>query len=268
MKYILMTVLAGFSMSCATTAPVVSSQDFSRLFEHRSGLIVPVETSSSEVKDCRMEFSDTKGRKQNVRFETGKDVYFAELPAGSYQVSKLACDRSVYTIENQPPWSRFVINEGSLSYFPLLKFNSPEKDVLIQFPDREQSVEAFKNTWKALSTEDRNRLILAQDGRKLTEKMQDIQKVVSFQFLNTQASGYEQIKEPVLDCSQKEILQHITVLGKTEYILEYKNRKLEKMEGGSRTSSTYSPQFFECLEKAFTDFRPETSKDVKISVKL
>ncbi len=111
-------------------------------------------------------------------------------------------------------------------------------------------------------------MVLAHDGRKLTEKMLDTPKGASFQFLNSQAKGYEQIKEPVLGCSQKEILQNITVLGKTEYLLEYRNNKLEKMEGGSRTSSTYSPQFFECLERAFTEFRPETSQDVKISIQL
>ncbi len=268
MKYLFLVLFVGISVSCATSTPVVGSQDFSHLFERRSGLIVPVETSANEEKNCRMEISDTKGQKQNVKFETGKDVYFAELPAGSYQVSKLACDRSIYTVEHQPPWSRFVINEGSLSYFPLLRFNSPNKEVLIEFPDRTQSIDAFRKTWNALSSDDRARLILAHDGRKLTEKMLDTQKVVSFQFLNSQATGYEQIKEPVLSCSQKEVLQNITVLGKTEYLLEYKNKKLQKMEGGARSASTYSPQFFECLEKAFSEFKPDSAQDIQISVQI
>ena len=119
-----------------------------------------------------------------------------------------------------------------------------------------------------LSTSDRERLVLAQDGRKLTEKMQDIQSVVLFQYSHEQPHGFDDIKAPVLECQQKEIIQNHTTLGKTQYNLIYQKGNLSKMMGGSRATNTYSPQFFECVEKAFTQFHPPAEKDIKLAVTL
>lgn len=263
-----LVLFALFAASCATQTPVKRAPTFGELFQHRAGLIIPAEVLGDENSNCRMEFSNTTGRRQAVNFENGKDLYFIDLAPGSYQVTKLACLRASYQVEGNPLWTRFVINDGNLSYFSMLRFSPSNSKVLIQHPDREQTVEMFKQVLKTLQPSDRERLVLAQDGRKLTEKMQEIQKSVFFQYFNTQAIGFEQIKDPVLECQQRELIQNRTLLGKTEYRLLYKNGNLSKMSGGARSTSTYSPQFFECVEKAFTQFHPEAKQEVKLAVTL
>lgn len=260
------SLFASLLVSCATSSPSLRSQDFSHLFEHRSGLIVPAEVLGADdpKAKCRMEFTGAQGRKQTLDFERGQDTYFMELPAGIYQVTNLSCGRGVYAIENQPPWARFVVNEGSLSYFSLLRFRL-DQEAMVQHPSRKDSVEAFERTWKNLSPSDRQRLVFAMDGRKLTENMKEIQPDVSFHFHSPQPpANVAELKEPVLDCYRRETIQNHTLLGKTEYELSYRNGRLEKMTPGSRSSNTFSPQFFECLDKAFQDYRPAGAVNLKV----
>lgn len=261
-------LIAFFSVSCANNVPSKKAPTWGELFQHRAGLIVPVEVNGDENSQCRMEFSSTTGKRQTVNFEPGQDLYFVDLPPGSYQVTKLACLRATYPVENNQLWTRFVINDGNLSYFSMLRFNPKDDKVLIQHPDREQTVAMFRQTIKTLQPSDRARLVLAQDGRKLTEQMTEIQKTALFQYSNPKATGFEEIKEPVLECQQREIIQNRTLLGKTEYKLLYRNGHLSKMSGGARSTSTYSPQFYECVENAFTQFHPDPEQEVKLSVTL
>lgn len=268
MKKITFLALAILLTSCATSTPALKSQSFSHLFQHRSGLIVPAEVQVTDNPNdkCKMEFSDTKGKRQSLALDPGQDVYFLELPAGVYQVTSLSCGRGVFAVENQPPWARFVVNDGSLSYFSFIQLH-PNKEIMVKYPSRQESLEAFQKTWKALSPSDRQRLVFAMDGRKMNEKMQDIQKDVSFHFQSPHPpANSSELKEPVIECYRKETIQNHTLLGTTEYQATYQNGKLLKMTPGSRSANTYSPQFFECIERALSDYRPPGSVSLKIGL--
>jgi hypothetical protein len=268
MKKLSLFLLSIISSACVTQTPFLKAQEFKSIPASASGLIVPAEVRGSDGFQCRMEFSDEGGGTHRLFFDQGKDVYFAELSPGSYKVNRLACEHGSYYVENDPYWSRIVINPGTLSFFSPLRFNSASEKVLIQHPDREQTVEAYRQTLRSLASRDRERLVHAQDGKKLTEKMQDIQKVALFHFSANQPDGFESFKKSVMDCEQKELTQNHTVLGKTEYQLTYQHSKLQKMTGGARNTATFSPSFYECVEKTFQSYQPQNSGELKVTVSL
>ncbi len=264
---IIFFVLIVFTASCATTTKLnIRPLKSDKPLPGNMGAILLnyslLKQAESLPDVCEVIFQEKwDNNKYYFELEPNKNSILVEIPPGVYRFKQLYCDlKKDWTFEEGNNLPEFEVMQGKTSYIGFMIFSSSsQKHLSAYFEKILNTQKVLQGTLRKLSNDFIQNLISAYTLKSIQfsmlNKRSDIFKFYYEYKLDNQKKPYISIPkyEP---CWLTEIKKNPLYFGALNYKVQYENGDFVDMKK-VEDNHTLTLEFTECIEKVFTEFKPE-----------
>jgi len=266
-KIAILLLILFFTVSCATKIVSIERIKDGKL-PNGSYLFFTFDQNIGINANCFFNFEEKNTHKEFMIYPNNNtvDSLLVKLPSGLYELDQIGCPKYKVIIKSRAP---ITVGENGIFYtghFILNPLTTSHIEI-ISLTDKTgpQLVEKAKSIGLDL---DMNNFFSSYTGVKISKEMMQWIRSETVSYRARGISSSSKISSPSLNkCFDEELPRNLFFLGQCKTEVSYLKGKMTKFKILSNTS-TYSPDFLNCLKEEFIKFNPKINEEIVYTISL